>query len=107
MLWFKTTSPYPSRISSACSCTTYSDSEIAQGYAAASTKTTCIINGSLAPYFKKSLVDFMKSHLFSIAIDGYNDTGVEKMNPITVRYFDSNEGRVQTRFFDICLTKGK
>ena len=85
----------------------FPDSEIAQGYAAASTKTTCVINESLAPYFKESLVDFMNSHPFSIAIDGSNDTGVEKMNPITVRYFDSNEGRVQTRFFDMCLTKGK
>ena len=49
----------------------------------------------------------MRSGPFSIAIDGSNDTGIEKMNPITVRYFDEDEGRVQTRFFDMCLTKGK
>ena len=85
----------------------FPDSEIVQGYASASTKTTCIINGSLAPFFKKSLIESMRSGPFSIAIDGSNDTGIEKMNPITVRYFDEDEGRVQTRFFDMCLTKGK
>ena len=85
----------------------FPDSEIAQGYTSASTKTTCIISGSLAPFFKKSLIESMKSRPFLIAINGSNDTGIEKMNLITVRYFDEDEGRVQTRFFDMCLTKGK
>ena len=62
----------------------FSDSETAQDYASARTKTTCIVNGSLAPHFRSALVNVMKSELFSIAVDGSNDSGLEKMNPLTV-----------------------
>ena len=41
-----------------------------------------------------------------MCIDGSNDTGLEKMNPITVKLFDVNRGRVVTRFLDMCLTSG-
>ncbi len=58
----------------------FPDSEIARGYAAASTKTTCLVNGSLAPHFKLALVNAMKIQPFSVAVDGSNDTGLEKMN---------------------------
>ena len=75
----------------------FPDSEISQGYACASTKSTCIINGSLAPS-KKSLMESMMSHPFSIAIDGSSDSGIEKMNTITVKYFDENEGRFKQGF---------
>ena len=76
----------------------FPDSATAKAYAAASTKTTCIVNGSLAPHFKSALVDSMKSNPYSIAIDGSNDSGVEKMNPITVKMFDANQGKIVTRF---------
>ena len=85
----------------------FSDSEIAAGYASASTKTTCMINGSLAPYFKSSLVNIMRAEPFSIAVDGSNDNGLEKMNPMTVRIYDVTRGKVVTQFLDMCLTKGK
>ena len=58
----------------------FPDSEIAKGYASASTKTTCLVNGSLAPHFKAALVNAMKVQPFSVAVDGSNDTGLEKMN---------------------------
>ena len=41
-----------------------------------------------------------------MCIDGSNDTGLEKMNRITVKLFDVQRGRVVTRFLDICLTSG-
>ena len=85
----------------------FPDSKIAKGYAAARTKTTCILNGSIAPYFKATLVDVMKSRPFSIAIDGSNDSGLEKINPLTVRFFDEQRGLVVTQLFDMCLTTGK
>jgi len=66
----------------------FPDSDIARGYAAASTKTTCLVNGSLAPHFKSALVNTTKIQPFSIAFDGSNNTGLEKMNPMTVRLYD-------------------
>ena len=84
----------------------FTDSDIARGYAAASTKTTCLVNGSLSPHFKSALVNTMKIQPFSVAVDGSNDTGLEKMNPMTVRLYDVNQGSIVTRFLDMCLTKG-
>lgn len=85
----------------------FPDSAIAKGYASARTKTTCIINGCLGPHFKTLLVEAMKSGPFSIAIDGSNDSGLEKMNPLTVRLVDSGSGKVATYLLDMCLTTGK
>ena len=84
----------------------FPDSEIAKGYASASTKTTCLVNGALAPHFKAIVVNAMKVQPFSVAVDGSNDTGLEKMNPMTVRLYDVNRGRIVTRFLDMCLTTG-
>ena len=85
----------------------FPDSTIAKGYSSARTKTSCIINGSLAPYFKSALVDDMKVNPFVIATDGSNDHGLEKMNPLTVRHFDAESGKTVTHFLDMCLTTGK
>lgn len=84
----------------------FPDSEIAAGFASASTKTACMVNGSLGPYFKSSLVNIMRTEPFSIAIDGSNDNGLEKMNPMTVRIYDVTRSKVVTQFLDMCLTKG-
>ena len=46
----------------------------------------------------------MKDMPFCLSIDGSNDTGTEKMNPMTVKLFDLN--RVQHRFLDMCTTAG-
>ena len=75
----------------------FPDSDTANSYASTRTKTTCIINGSLAPHFKAAIVETMKNNPFTIAIDGSNDMGLEKMNPMT-------QGEVVTRFLDMCLT---
>lgn len=84
----------------------FPDSDIAKGYAAASTKTTCLVNGSLAPYFNSALVNAMKLQPFSIAVDGSNDTGLEKVNPMTVSLYNINLGSIVTCFLDMCLTTG-
>jgi len=83
----------------------FPDSEIAKSYACGSTKTACIINGSLAPYFKSILVVALKKQPFAIAIDGSNDNGLEKMNPLTVRLYDGHN-KVTTQLLDMCLTTG-
>ena len=72
----------------------FSDSEIPTGYASAQTKTTCIISGYLAPHFKSRLISTMTSGPFSVAVDGSNDSRLEKMSPVTVRYFDIDSSMV-------------
>ena len=67
----------------------------------------CIINGALAPFFKGNLVEDIKTKAYSVAIDGSNDTGIEKTNPITVSIHDSVSGKIVTRFLDMCSTTGK
>ena len=46
----------------------------------------------------------MKNGAFSLMIDGSNDSGLEKMNPITVRVYDINHSRIVTSFLDMCPT---
>lgn len=82
----------------------FPDSEIAKAYSCARTKTTCILNGALATSLRKSLIDQMKVEPFSLATDGSNDSGLQKMNPLTVRYFDVNRGKVTSQLLDMCLT---
>ena len=85
----------------------FPDSEVAKAFSSASTKTTYIINGALAPHFKSILVDSMKAGAYSIAVDGSDDTGLQKMNPMTVRVYEPSTGRIVTRFLDMCSTTGK
>ena len=84
----------------------FPDSKIAKGFSAARTKTTCIMNMALRPYFESVLVAHMKEHPFALAIDGSNDVGLQKMNTLTVRIFDLESGVVCTKFLDMCLTSG-
>lgn len=48
----------------------------------------------------------MKISPFSIATDGSNDNGLLKMNPLTVRIYDVNLGKITTRFLDMCISTG-
>ena len=64
----------------------FEDSEVAQAYRCTRTKSMCILNGALAPYFKSELAKRMISP-YCIAIDGSNDAVLSKMNPMTVRFF--------------------
>lgn len=84
----------------------FPDSRIAKGFSAARTKTTCIVNMALRPHFESVLVAHMKEYPFALAIDGSNDNGLQKMNPLTIRIFDYDSGLVSTKFLDMCLTSG-
>ena len=84
----------------------FPDSKIARGFASARTKTTCILNGALRPHFVEILTEQMKTEPYAFAIDGSNDTDLDKMNPVTVRVFDSVKNQVCTRFLEMCLTLG-
>ena len=62
----------------------FSDSKIAKNYSSRRTKTACIINGAVAPFFRQNLVEHRKKNPFSITIYGSSDNDIEKMNPLTV-----------------------
>ncbi|KAI6646354.1 hypothetical protein LOD99_9225 [Oopsacas minuta] len=49
----------------------------------------------------------MLDHPFSMAIDGGNDSGLIKMNPVTVRIFDIKTHKVEFRFYDMYTTTGR
>ena len=83
----------------------FPDSKIAEGFASTQTKTTCILNMAFHPHYESALVQQMKDP-FSIATDGSNDNGLQKMNPVTVRLFDEASGCINTKFLDMCLTTG-
>ena len=48
----------------------------------------------------------MTQSRFSIILDGSNDTGLQKMCPVTVRIFDVNFNRIMKKFFDINFLEG-
>ena len=73
------------------------DGEVAKGYACAKTKT-CILNCAVATEFQGELVSIMQKALYSFSVDGSRDTGLQKMNSLTVRTFDEDCKRVETSF---------
>ncbi|XP_072168656.1 uncharacterized protein [Diadema setosum] len=83
----------------------FRDSPVATGYRSARTKTSCIVNRALAPYYHRKTVQQLQQQPFSLSTDGSNDTGLKKMNPMTVKIFDINHGVVY-RFLDMCTTEG-
>lgn len=80
----------------------FSDSKVAAQYHSASTKAMCMLNGAVAPSLMSDLLAKMKTGAFSIMIDGSNNSGLQKMNPTTVRMFDVN--LIKTYFLDMCPT---
>ncbi|KAK6490362.1 hypothetical protein HHUSO_G4876 [Huso huso] len=82
----------------------FKDSDVAQRYGAARTKTICIINRAIAPYLHDELVKKMRNRPLTLSTDGSNDAGREKMNPLTVKLFDVD--RVEHMFLDMCITTG-
>ncbi|XP_063053561.1 zinc finger BED domain-containing protein 5-like [Engraulis encrasicolus] len=83
----------------------FPDSKIARKYASARTKTAAIINGAVSPYMLAELVTHLREKPFSLSTDGSNDTGMEKMNPITIKTF-GRDGVVH-RFLDMGVTEGE
>ena len=81
----------------------FPNSKIASKYYSASTKATCMLNEAVAPMLIEDLLETMKLHPFSLAVDGSNYEGLAKINPLTVRIFDVNANRIVTRFLDMCV----
>ena len=82
----------------------FSDSETAKNFSSRRTKTACMINGAIAPFFLERLLEHIRRNPFSLAVDGSSNSDVEKMNPPTVRIFDVNRGSVCPQFLDMCMS---
>ena len=65
-----------------------------------------MLNKALAPFLLEDLTSGIKHQPFSICIYGSNDTGLEKMNPITVRIYNARSGKIVHHFLDMCQTIG-
>ena len=86
----------------------FPDSKIASSYSCAKTKTFAILNEALAPDCHNYIVEHCKTHAYSVGHDGSNDTGVAKMNPVSIRIFYINRSKVVTdHFFNMCITEGE
>ena len=48
----------------------------------------------------------MKGQPYSLLVDGSNDSGLEKLNPLTVKIYDIQQSQVTTQLLDLCLTTG-
>ena len=79
----------------------FPDSEITKSYHCAWTKTACILNHAHEPYLKIKLIDAMRKEPYSLCVDASNDSGLIKMNPLTIRIFDVNKSIVSPKFLDI------
>ena len=65
--------------------------DVIKGFACGRTKTTCIVK-ELAHQERTKLIKSMQTGPFSIATDGSNDRGKEKLYPIIVIYPDHETG---------------
>ena len=83
----------------------FSQSRAGRNFACVETKTAAIAS-CIGDHFFDGLKEKMTQSSFSIMLDGSNDTGLQKMYPVTVRIFDVNFNRMTTRFFDMNLLEG-
>ena len=58
---------------------------------------------NLAPALVEDLLESMRVHPYSFSVDGSNDTGLLKMNPITIKIYDINRSRIVSQFLNIGL----
>ncbi len=62
---------------------------------------TCIV------LYIAALVEDMKANPFGLLVDGSSDTGLDKLNPLTVKIFDVSRKQVITHLLDMCTTSGR
>uniref|UniRef100_H3AZH4 DUF4371 domain-containing protein n=1 Tax=Latimeria chalumnae TaxID=7897 RepID=H3AZH4_LATCH len=79
----------------------FPDKKIAEKYGCAVTKTTAILNGATAPDLFQFLIEQFRVESFALAVDGSSDVGLSKM--FTLRVYDKNRGKVESKFWHMCL----
>ena len=61
----------------------------------------------ILPCYIAIVVEEVKVSPFSLLVDGSNDTGLEKLNPLTVKIYDASQRKVKTLLLDMCTTSGR
>lgn len=74
-------------------------------YSCARTKTTAIV-GEMANYAEERMASALKSKVFSVAINGSNDTN-SQLYPILVTYYKEESGFIESRLPSLCTLKGQ
>ena len=78
----------------------FKDSDAGKAYMCRRTKTAAIVNCIGDDVFE-NVKSSMQQGPFSLLLDVNNDTGIQKMIPITVRLYDVQFNRIMTHFFDM------
>ena len=59
-----------------------------------------LYNDAIAPSLLLSVLDQLKQLSFSLSVDGSNNAGLKKMNPLAVTFFDVSRGKVVFNLLD-------
>uniref|UniRef100_A0A1B6KJL5 DUF4371 domain-containing protein n=1 Tax=Graphocephala atropunctata TaxID=36148 RepID=A0A1B6KJL5_9HEMI len=86
----------------------FPDSAIAAQMNSKRTKTTQLLKKALAPSFEKELTENLKEPgcFFSIVMDETTDRGSIKQCAFVVTYYEKQQGKFRSRFFDLVETPG-
>ena len=60
-----------------------------------------MFNFAVPPFWINELVE-NEAQSFFLSTDGFNDTGIEKINPISVRKFNGEVSKITTKFLHTC-----
>ena len=74
----------------------------------ARTKTIAIVNEAFGTHCPDFIVKHSQNYPYSCGTDGSNDTGIQKMNPVSIRIYDANTSEVVTNhFYNMCMTEAE
>ena len=62
-------------------------------------KATAIVKEVMAPQVKKGIHKILKTQPYSVMMDETTDVGTVKQAAIVVRYYDIENGKVETKFY--------
>ena len=86
----------------------FPDGKIASSYSSARPKTTAIVNEAFGTLCHDLIVQHCQNYPYSCDTDGSNDTGIQKMNPVSIHINDANTSKVAANhFYNMCLTEGE
>ena len=66
-----------------------------------------LCNDAIAPSLLLSVLDQLKQLSFSLSVDGSNNAGLKKMNPLAVTFFDVSRGKVVFNLLDMSSRSGE
>ena len=79
----------------------FPDSNIAEKFSCARTKTTALVAHALAPSAEEDVVAACRTQAFTILSDGGNDNFMKKYFAILVRLWDDKRREAVVRFLDM------